>query len=228
MATYVILPGATVGGFYMRSVAEPLQQAGHNVFTPTYTGLGERSHLLSRDIDLETHILDVLQILKYEDLFDVILVGKSYSGMVITGVADRAPERIRHLVYLDAVVPQNGDCLLDLVGQDVADNVTTVVQTYGEGWLLPATSEIEPRVTNHPWKSFTQSLQLNGDPEAANVSRTYIYCSAKAPDHVMNDATRKGAQYAKDQRWGYYEIESGHEPEVERPDRVVDILLLLA
>ena len=119
METYVYSPGMTSGGFWMKPVAQRLRKAGHEIYTLTLTGLGERSHLLTRDIDLDTHIQDVLNVLEFEDLDDVILVGKSYSGMVITGVAEAMPERIKHLVYLDAFVPQDGQSLADIVGEAI-------------------------------------------------------------------------------------------------------------
>jgi pimeloyl-ACP methyl ester carboxylesterase len=114
MATYVLVHGGAHGGWCYGRMAPLLRAAGHEVFAPTLTGVGERAHLLSPDIDLDTHIQDVVQVLRYEDLRDVILVGHSYGGMVITGVADRAPDRVGHLVYLDAATPVNGESLAEL------------------------------------------------------------------------------------------------------------------
>jgi pimeloyl-ACP methyl ester carboxylesterase len=114
MATYVLVHGGAHGGWCYRYVATILRSAGHDVHTPTLTGLGERAHLLDPGIDLDTHITDVVAVLHYEDLRDVILVGHSYGGMVITGVADRALDRISHLVYLDAATPVNGESLAEL------------------------------------------------------------------------------------------------------------------
>ena len=112
MATFVLVHGGWAGGWQWREVASLLRAAGHDVFTPTLTGLGERVHLASPDVGLDTHIQDILMVLEYEELRDVILVGYSYSGMVITGVAERAPERLAHLVYLDAYVPRELTSLL--------------------------------------------------------------------------------------------------------------------
>src|SRR3989442_14761608 len=109
MTTFVLVHGASTGGWYWAPVRQLLRAAGHEVYTPTLTGLGERSHLLSRGIGLDTHVQDVVNVLAYEDLRNVVLAGHSYSGMVITGVADRAPDRIAHLVYVDAVVPHHGE-----------------------------------------------------------------------------------------------------------------------
>ena len=115
MATFVIVHGAWSGGHAWRWVRPLLRSAGHEVFTPALTGLGERSHLASAQIDLETHVRDVIAVLEYEDLREVVLVGHSYGGMVISGVADRVPERLALLVYLDAEVPMDGQSELDLL-----------------------------------------------------------------------------------------------------------------
>ena len=228
MATYILLPGAFAGGWYLKPLATRLRRAGNDVYTFTYTGLGERSHLLTRDIDLDIHILDVLQMLRYEDLHDVILVGKSYSGMVITGVADQMPDRLRHLVYLDAAVPVDGQSLLDLMDPATAAAMTEFANTYGDGWLLPADTTVDARLTNHPWKTGVHPVRLTGNPAAAQIPRTYIYCIGKEPNHIAAAFTATGSMLAKASNWGYHEIASGHEPEVEKPDELAAILLALA
>ncbi len=114
MATYVLVHGACHGGWCWRRVAELLRAAGHEVFAPTLTGLGDRAHLAHRGIDLDTHIQDVAAVLTYEELREVVLVGHSYAGLVITGVAERAANRLAQLVYLDAAVPRDGEAGLDL------------------------------------------------------------------------------------------------------------------
>src|SRR6516165_6161272 len=117
MATYVLVHGGGHGGWCYQRVARRLRTNGHDVYTPTLTGLGERSHLLSPDIDLDTHITDVVNVLHFEDLRDVILVGHSYGGLVVLGVADRAAPRIGKLVYLDAGIPQGGKSLAEYAGE---------------------------------------------------------------------------------------------------------------
>src|SRR5690349_14070720 len=116
MITYVLLHGGWAGGWQWRAVAQHIRAAGYEVYTPTFTGLGERAHLASPEVGLETHIQDVLGVLEYEDLHEMVLVGHSYSGMVSTAVAERVPERIAELVYVDAFVPQDGQSLNDIIG----------------------------------------------------------------------------------------------------------------
>src|SRR5437763_8418345 len=133
MSTYLLVHGGWHGGWYWGRVTPLLREAGHEVFTPTLTGLGERAHLLSPEIDLDTHIRDVLGVIKYEDLHDLILVGHSYAGMIITAVAEQAVARLRHLVYLDAFIPENGESLIDVIGTDFAATFRDLVQTKGDG-----------------------------------------------------------------------------------------------
>jgi pimeloyl-ACP methyl ester carboxylesterase len=121
MATYVLVHGSSSGGFIWRLVAKILRDAGHTVYTPTLTGMGERAHLMSPAVGLDMHIEDVVGVLECEDLRDVILVGHSYTGMVITGVADRALDRIGHIVYMDATIPRDGESQADVIAQSMAD-----------------------------------------------------------------------------------------------------------
>ena len=119
MATFVLVHGGGHGGWCYRDVAAILRSSGHAVHTPTMTGVGERSHLVGPHVDLDLHIRDITNVLHYEDLTDVVLVGHSYGGMVITGTADRAAERIAALVYLDAANPVNGQSLVDVAGPTI-------------------------------------------------------------------------------------------------------------
>src|SRR5438445_11960541 len=116
-----------------------MAQACHRLIAPTYTGLGERSHLANPAIDLETHIQDILNVIKFEDLSDVVLIGHSYGGMVATGVADRARERIAQLVYLDAFVPRDGQSLFDLQSAATRERMRELARAEGEGWRIPPT-----------------------------------------------------------------------------------------
>ena len=138
MATFVIVHGAWSGGHAWRWLRPLLQAAGHEVFTPALTGLGERSHLANAQIDLDTHVLDVVGVLEYEDLLQVVLVGHSYGGVVITGVADRVPERLAQLVYLDAEVPMDGQSEFDLLPPEERAVYQESARSKGQGWrILP-------------------------------------------------------------------------------------------
>src|SRR5713101_7446751 len=137
MTTFVLVHGGWVGGWCWRRDTPLLEAAGHRVFTPTLTGLGARAHSYTAPIDLDTHIEDVVSVLQYEDLHEVVLVGHSYGGMVITGAAERAAERLAHLCYLDAFVPEDGQALADLVGPELRARMQTALQTQSDGWRLP-------------------------------------------------------------------------------------------
>src|SRR5450631_1591587 len=137
MSTYVLVHGAWHGGWCWQRVAPRLRAAGHDVYTPTLTGLGERVHLARPEIDLTTHVTDVVNLIQYEDLTDIVLVGHSSGGMVITGVVDQLPGRIAHLVYLDAFVPQPGQSLFDMVGPELEGSVKALADKEGDGWRVP-------------------------------------------------------------------------------------------
>jgi len=131
MATFVLVHGSWAGSVVWRQLAPRLRKAGHEVYAPTLTGIGERKHLLNREIDLDTHIQDVIGVIDDADLSDIVLVGNSYGGMVISGVADRVPEKVASLVYLDAFVPEDGQSCLSLLPPD--RRLATVP---GEDWLV--------------------------------------------------------------------------------------------
>src|SRR5260221_5106109 len=137
MATFLFVPGAWLGGWCWRDVALPLRAAGHTVITATLTGLGERSHLLTPEIGLETHVSDILTLVQFRDLQGVTLIGHSYGGTVITAVAERIPDRIRRLVYLDASIPRDGESNNDVIGTEMAGEVPGLAEAKGEGWGGP-------------------------------------------------------------------------------------------
>ena len=160
MATFVLVHGSWAGSVVWRELAPRLRKAGHDVYAPTLTGIGARKHLLSREIDLNTHIQDVIGVIDDADLSDIVLVGNSYGGMVISGVADRLPEKVASLIYLDAFVPENGQSLLSLLPPDL--RLATVP---GEDWLvspptsaasLSFSSTFRPSASN----TFSRGLQL--------------------------------------------------------------------
>ena len=147
MATFVLLHGAFGGGWQWREVVALLRARGHNVYAPSLTGFGERVHLATPETGLETHVQDIVNLHEYEDLQQVVLACQSYGGMVVTGVADRAPERLAHLVYLNALVPEDGQAAFDLLPPAMRQHFTDAAQTSGESWRIPVPPlEDDPRV----------------------------------------------------------------------------------
>jgi len=205
-------------------LAPLLRQAGHDVHAPSLTGIGERSHLASPAVNLSTHVTDVLQCLRYERLSDVVLVGHSYGGMVVTGVADRAAERIRTLVYLDAFVPQNGQALLDLLPAAVRSAFPA------DGWqIAPLAPErqgmrdaaeiawLDGRRDPQPRGCFSEALALGnryGGP------RAYIFCSGYSPSSFVPFAERA----RNDPTWRYHELATHHYPHVSMPRETAELL----
>ncbi|MFL5286685.1 MAG: alpha/beta fold hydrolase [Rhodopila sp.] len=224
MATYLICHGAWSAGWAWKKIRPLLRAAGHDVFTPTYTGLGERAHLAHPMIDLETHIQDVLGVIEYEDLRDFILVGHSYGGMVATGVGDRVPERIRHLVYLDAFVPTNDHCLNDLVGGPRHFDAV-------ENWLVPPNPSAPdtspedlawtaPRRRHQPARCFSQKLRLNHP--VPPFPRSYMHCTKKTdPDVFRQFADR----FRNDPAWRFYAMDASHSPNITAPAELATVLL---
>ena len=236
-ATYVLVHGGGHGGWCYQRVARLLRASGHDVYAPTLTGLGERSHLLSPAIDLDTHIRDIVAVLEYEDLSDVILVGHSYGGMVITGVADRAAGRIGRLVYLDAANPVNGQSLVDVAGPiiestrplgEVVDGVELVLLPGpGAGAFYGVTDPddmawVDARLTGHPWACFEQPLELSDDPTRRAIPVYHVVCTStlatRDPD-LMEGARAAGRLWT---------IDTGHDLMITEPRQVADALLEIA
>ena len=236
MARYVLVHGGGHGGWCYQPVARLIRAQGHEVYTPTLTGLGEREHLMSPTIDLETHITDVAKVLQFEELTDVILVGHSYGGMVISGVADRVPERIRNLVFLDAAMPQNGQSLVDHAGpfmlaarsRSRVVNGIELVLFPGEdpmGFFGVKDPEqiawMKPKLTPHPWKCFEQKLVLKNEAAMRKIPQSIIVCSSH-----MNDQARAGLKALSNGR--FWEIDTGHDLMITEPQKVADALLEIA
>ncbi len=186
-STFVLVHGAWAGGWIWRDMAERLRALGHRVYTPTLTGLGERSHLISPEINLTTHALDVANLIKWEELSGVVLVGHSYGGMVISGTAEKVPEgAIRSIVYLDAFVPGNGQSLADLAAPRDAPQPVPLQQDPvpfpGAGQLNDA--RIERLVTAHPLGCFTEKLNLTGAIDRIPV-KTYVQATGRPADWAV-------------------------------------------
>ncbi len=236
MATYVLVHGGGHGGWCYQPVARILRTAGHEVYTPTLTGLGERSHLLSPAIDLELQIDDIVQLLHYEDLRDVILVGHSYGGMIITGVGDRATDRIGHLVFLDAANPENGQSLVDVAGPMMlaARQASRMVEGV-ELVLFPGTDPLsfygvtdpdqiawmKTKLTPHPWACFEQKLILTNEAAMRALPQTHIVCTDTLPGRDC--AALKAASDGR-----LWDIDTGHDLMISEPDAVADMLIRVA
>jgi len=234
MATILVAHGAWSAGWAWKKMHPLLAERGHRLVTPTVTGLGERAHLAQRTIDLEAHITDLLAVIEFEDLRDLVLVGHSYGGMVATGVADRVPGRIAQRVYLDAFVPRDGQALFDLISPEARSAMRKGVAEQGEGWRIPPnpvpedTSEADrawilPRRVMQPLATFEQALRLRG--AADHLPRSYIYCLRPMPGDVF-------AQFAERARsepgWRLYEIDATHSPNVTAPEALADLLAAIA
>jgi pimeloyl-ACP methyl ester carboxylesterase len=224
MAIYVLVHGATAGGWIWRSVPSLLRSAGHEVYTPTLTGLGERRHLFGPEITLKTHILDVANVLAFEDLYKVIVVGHSYGGAVITGVAEQSAPRLAHLVYLDALVPRNGQAVKDLYDPEVVDALAEHHLNGGKSGSEDGTDAGDPRFTEQPPKTFFEPLQLESEA-AKSLPRTYIFCTEKEEMGLRGQGIIRSAGRAKAEGWPYYELNTGHHPMWSMPQALTDILL---
>ena len=234
MATYVLVHGAFHGAWCWNQVAPLLWGAGHEVYAPTLIGLGERSHLARPDVGLATHVQDVVNVLEYEDLHRVVLVGHSYGGMVIAGVADHAPGRLAHLVYVDAVVPEDGQAGVDLLPAERRDAILGQPRAAAEEWLVPAprpeffgvTDEadlawVRPRLVPQPLRTFTEPHRLR-HPEAPPPPRTYIACTGLG----ASPTSRPFAERARaDPSWRYRELATGHDAMVTLPRELARLLL---
>jgi pimeloyl-ACP methyl ester carboxylesterase len=232
MATFVLVHGAWSGGLIWRNVARTLRKADHDVYTPTLTGLGERRHLLNREIDLDTHIQDILGLIDYEDLCGFVLVGHSYGGMVVTAVADAVPDRVGSLVYLDAFVPENGQSLVSIVPAGGPRPATVA----GEPWLsapIPVEAFGEPSAAvreyaarkrlSQPTACFTQPLKLTGGID--RIRRyTYIYCNDPAPTAFTPFYDRLKNKPG----WTVHTLPCTHFVQMDMPDELTTLLLQAA
>jgi pimeloyl-ACP methyl ester carboxylesterase len=216
MSMFLFVPGAWLGGWCWRDVAPPLQAGDHTMVCPTLTGLGERAHLLSPQIGLQSHIADIVGLLHYRDLNGVTLVGHSYGGTVITAVAEQVPERIRRLVYLDASVPRDGESNNDVIGPEMAAQLRSSAMSGGEGWRVPPARYVgerlsdamrpwvEARLTPHPLLCFDEPVQLRSSAAAA-LPRAFIRSSLQSDLYKrLIDRARAAGWYCRDLKGGHY------------------------
>jgi pimeloyl-ACP methyl ester carboxylesterase len=232
MAAFVLVHGAFHGGWCWRDVSAHLRAAGHEVFAPTLTGLGERRHLASPAVDLSTHVQDVANLLEWEDLQGVVLVGHSYGGMVITGVADRLAERLAALIYLDAAVPEDGQCVLDLQPPERRESILEEVVANG-GWLWPPrTAEfygvrdpakqawVDTRCVPQPFHTLFERLRLDGPPGGKIARKLYIRCTDPPLAHMR----RSYDVATSTDGWRAMELATGHDAMVTEPEALAGIL----
>jgi len=228
MATFVLVHGAWHGAWCWQRVARLLRSGGHDVFTPTLTGVGERSHLFSPSINLDTHILDVVNEMKWQELRDVVLVGHSYGGMVISGVAEKMEKAIASLVMLDAFMPEDGQCVLDIYPPDMREPVLAAVRS-GATSLPPRAAAlfkvnerdrawVDAQCTPQPIQCWLQKLALSGARERIG-KKTYIRAAGYANPYF--DA---GLASARAGNWRTYELPCGHDVMLDMPERLAEIL----
>ncbi|GLW05719.1 esterase [Microtetraspora sp. NBRC 13810] len=233
MSAFVLVHGAWHGGWCWDRVAPHLRAAGHDVHAPTLTGLSERAHLLSPQVGLDTHVEDVVRLLDVLASRDVVLVGHSYAGQVITAVADRRPAAVARLVYLDAFAGEDGEAARDLLPETVARHWAEAAAGPGFGWLVPVrklsvlgvteqadVDWLTPRLTPHPWRTYTDPLRLTG--AAAGVPAAFVECVA------WMRVFREQAGRARERGWPVRELDTGHEAMVTAPKALADVLLELA
>lgn len=230
MASVVLAHGAWSAAWAWKKMRPLLREAGHEFFSPTYTGLGHRAHLLTPTIDLSTHIQDVVSVLEFEDLTDVTLLGHSYGGMVATGVADRVRSRIARVVYIDAFAPKDGQSLFDLVGPKAEANMRNGAAKDGEGWKLPINpmpsdtsaedrAWAEPRRRPQPIRTFEERIRL--ESKEPPPPRHYIYARKNAPGDVFRQF---GERARSEAGWSYDEIDASHNPHITCPGVLMDLL----
>jgi pimeloyl-ACP methyl ester carboxylesterase len=238
---FALVHPAWHGSWVWKKITPLLRAGGRDVYIPTLTGLGERSHLAHPMVGLETHVQDVVNVLEYEDLRKVILVGHSNAGTLITGVADRAPERLSRLVYLDAFAPEDGQATIDLLPPDRRREMEALVRTEGNGWLLPrllpipwdrivrdvwrVTDEADlrwllARLCPTPFKTFTEPVRRR-NTAAEKLPRTYIRCL----QYKSSVFDRHAEMARRSAGWRYRELASFHHPAVTTPHELANLLL---
>ncbi len=232
MTTFVLVHGAWAGSIVWKPIEERLRKAGHEVLRPTLTGVGERKHLASRSVNLDTHIQDVLGVIDYEDLNKFVLVGHSYGGMVVTGVADAIPDKIASLVYLDAFVPENGQSLFGLVPQDAPRPDRAPIPA-AEDYLTPPlppeafgtpSAEVldffHRKTAPQPTACFTQGVKLTGGIDRIK-RKTYIYCNVPAPTTFTQFYEKLKGKPG----WTMHTLPCTHMAQSDMPNELTQLLL---
>ena len=234
MATFILVHGAWHGSWCWARVRRALLDQGHRVFTPTLTGVGERSHLLSREIDLQVHIEDVANLIRWEQLDEVILCGHSYGGCVISGAADAVPDRIAALVYLDAFLLEEGEALHDLLPDELREKQISLANEHGEGWRVPPIPAevfnvnardrdwVDRQCTPQPLATFQQKLRLNGG--LSGIARNHFVFASGWEGTPFSASYRR----AMARGWATTEVACGHDVMLDDPETLVSELLVAA
>jgi pimeloyl-ACP methyl ester carboxylesterase len=231
MAAYVLVGGGWLGGWCWQGIARRLREEGHDAYPLTLTGLGERVHLASPQVDLETHITDVVNLIEFEDLRDVVLLGHSYAGLVVTGAADRVPERISQVVYLDTGPIPDGAVLIETFPPEARKRIEEQAQEWGESWKSPMPSWDElanmaslegldddhlrllrSRATPQPFGTYTQPLRLE-NPAREGLPKLGIVCSFSL-DQVQQMISGDDPLFRElaGLEWRFVEVPTGHWP----------------
>lgn len=243
MATFVLVPGFWLGGWAWHAVAKSLRANAHEVYTVTLTGLAEKKHLSSAQVDLDTHIYDIFNLIEYEGLSDVILVGHSYAGLVITAVADRLAQKLAKLVYIDTAPLPNGVCLIDFYPPDLRKIYRQRVAIDGAGWRLPfppweeldksgaakdldadMRAVIDARATDMPFGPARQPVSL-ASTARAKLAKTAIWCTTSSQQ--VRQMVESGNPMFKElagPEWTFIELRTGHWPMFSKPRELANIL----
>ena len=235
--TFVLAHGSWHGGWCWKHVASRLRRLGHEVHTPSYTGMGDRAHLLDKNITIETFVGDLVQVIESHELEEVILVGHSFGGIPVTGVADRIPARLAHLVYLDSVVLESGrhafsvyppaEAEARIKAAEASTNglAVPVPQPLPEVWGLgqegdPDYDWVQRRVSPHPLRTYTTALTLHA-PVGNNLPRTYVHCTQ--PSHPALEDSRRLVRSSPG--WQWISLPAPHDAMITHPDAVTELLL---
>jgi pimeloyl-ACP methyl ester carboxylesterase len=244
MTTYVLVGGAWLGGWCWQRVARQLRDSGHDAYPATLTGLGERVHLASAEVDLDTHITDVVNLIEFEDLHEVVLLGHSFGGLVVTGAADRIPERISELVYLDTAPLPDGAVRIEKFPPEARQRTEKQVEESGEGWRFPIPPREElanmaslqgvdedhlrllySRATPQPFGTYTQPLRLK-NPAREELPKVGILCSfslAQVKEMIASENPLFRELDGPECR--FVELPTGHWPMFSRPEDLAELLL---
>jgi pimeloyl-ACP methyl ester carboxylesterase len=241
IATFVIVHGGWGGGWEWSDVSQLLRDREHRVFTPTLAGMGDRAQENTPEVGLETHVQDVVDLLEREDLHDVVLCGHSYGGIPVTGAADRVRHRIGLVVYVDALVPRDGQSAFDLLPSRFRADAYATATDRGRGLCVPIPAELLPphgivsdarrmsyveRLCDHPLRTFDEPLRLEGRNSAP---RAFVRCTGGQLDGDLGgDPIAPMAARAEAEGWTFRELAAPHDPQLTHPSATADVLHDLA